>query len=98
MRIVGWNIRAGGGRRVTALAAQLARWPPDAVAVGEFPGTPPSLTLAPALADLGLTHQLHTVDRRAWSANRLLVASRWPLSPIRPRHAPREPGKWLLAD
>jgi len=98
VRIVGWNIRAGGGVRGVAVAAQIERWRPDVVALSEFRGTPPSLTLAHALADLGLTHQLHTVDRRAWSANRLLVASRWPLSPIRPRHAPREPGKWLLAD
>ena len=42
MRIVGWNIRAGGGRRVAALAAQIARWTPDVVALSEFRGTPPS--------------------------------------------------------
>ena len=98
MRIIGWNIRAGGGRRVMALATQLGRWAPDVVALSEFRGTPPSMTLARALADLGLTHQLHTADPREWSANRLLVASRWPLRHIRPRHAPREPGKWILAD
>src|SRR5439155_441882 len=36
-------------------------------------------------------------DATAASANRLLVASRWPLRRLRQRHAPREPGRWLLA-
>ena len=97
MRIVGWNIRAGGGRRGEALAAQLARWTPDVVALCEFRATPPSAALARALADMGLAHQLRTADAAAASANRLLVASRWPLRRIRQRHAPREPGRWLLA-
>ncbi len=97
MRIVGWNIRAGGGRRVGALAAQLARWMPDVVALCEFRDTLPSVALARALADLGLAHQLHTADPATTSANRLLVASRWPLRRIRNRHAPRETGRWLLA-
>ncbi len=97
VRIVGWNIRAGGGRRWEALAAQLARWTPDVVALCEFRGTPPSATLARALADLGLAHQLRTTDPAAPEANRLLVASRWPLRRIQQRHAPRESGRWLLA-
>jgi len=98
VRIVGWNIRAGGGGRVPALAAQIARWTPDVVALSEFRGTPPSSSLARALADLGLTHQLHTTNPGAWSVNSLLVASRWPLRHIRMRHAPREPGRWLMTD
>ena len=97
MRIVGWNIRAGGGRRSEALAAQLARWTADVVALCEFRSTPPSLNLARALAGMGLAHQLGTADPAAPIANRLLVASRWPLRRVRQRHAPREPGRWLLA-
>ena len=46
MRIVFWNIRAGGGVRVGRIAAQLERWAPDAVALCEFRATPPSLELA----------------------------------------------------
>ena len=95
VRIIGWNIRAGGGRRVDALAAQLARWTPDVVALCEFRGTPPSAVLARALAEQGLAHQLHTAERGA-SANRILVASRWPLRHIRQRHGPRGTGRWLL--
>jgi hypothetical protein len=79
MRIVAWNIRAGGGRRGDALAAQLRLWKPDVAALCEFRATPPSLVLAHALADLGLRHQLTTADPAAPSVNRLLVASRWPL-------------------
>src|SRR5262245_28373843 len=97
MRIVGWNIRAGGGQRVGALAAQLVRWAPDVVALCEFRGTLPSVTLAKTLAEMGLAYQLHTADLAAASVNSLLVASRWPLRRISHRHAPREPGRWLLA-
>jgi hypothetical protein len=50
MRIVFWNIRAGGGVRVGRIAAQLGRWAPDAVALCEFRATPPSLELARSLA------------------------------------------------
>jgi exonuclease III len=47
MRIVTWNIRAGGGRRAEAIARRLARRAPDVV----------------ALAARGLVHQLTTADR-----------------------------------
>ena len=97
MRIVGWNIRAGGGVRGLALAAQLERWRPDVVALSEFRGTPPSFALARALAEMGLGHQLHPLDPIAPSVNRLLVASRWPLRRIGRGRGPREPGRWLLA-
>jgi hypothetical protein len=33
MRIVLWNIRAGGGRRVGAILDRLASWEPDVVAL-----------------------------------------------------------------
>ena len=67
MRIVFWNIRAGGGVRVGRIAAQLKGWAPDAVALCEFRATPPSLELARSLAALGLGHQ-SAVHRRALSA------------------------------
>ena len=62
MRIVFWNIRAGGGVRVAPIAGQLARWSPDAVALCEFRATPPSLELARSLAALGLAYQCTTAD------------------------------------
>ncbi|MGH7335486.1 MAG: endonuclease/exonuclease/phosphatase family protein, partial [Candidatus Rokuibacteriota bacterium] len=60
VRIVAWNIRAGGGQRAEAIARQLRRWVPDVVALSEFRGTAASGIVAAALADDGLGHQLNT--------------------------------------
>jgi exonuclease III len=98
MRIVSWNIRAGGGRRVAGIADQIARWAPDVVALSEFRATPPSADLARALAGRGLMHQLSTASPALPGVNALLIASRWPLARVRLRAAPAvEPGRWLLA-
>ena len=96
MRIVSWNIRAGGGRRVDKIAAQLQRWRPDVAALQEFRATPPSRTLAELLACQGLVHQRTTADPGEAASNRLLIASRWPLRRVPVASAPAEPGRWLL--
>ena len=96
VRIVSWNIRAGGGRRVEGIADQIARWDADVVVLQEFRATPPSRWLAAALRDGGLRHQRTTATARSWGANRLLVASRWPLRGVGLRAAPEEPGRWLM--
>jgi len=98
MRIVSWNIRAGGGSRAAAIADQLERWTPDIVALSEFRATPPSVDLARLLAGRGLGHQLCTASPGFPRVNALLVASRWPLTRVRLRSAPAaEAGRWLLA-
>ena len=97
IRIVAWNVRAGAGKRVDEIAAQLRRWRPDVVALSEFRGTPPSGQLRELLAEDGLAHQISTANKRALAENRLLVASRWPLRRIGLRRAPKEAGKWILA-
>ena len=97
VRIVAWNIRAGGGTRVEAIARQLEHWAPDVAALCEFRATPPSRELARRLAQRGLPHQRTTADPRLPGANRLLVASRWPLRRVRLAGEPTEPGRWLLA-
>ena len=97
MRIIAWNIRAGGGRRSEAIADQLRRWRPDVVALSEFRGTPPSAWLAEELADRGLCFQRTTADPRSAPVNALLVASRWPLRLGVVGVAPAEPRRWLLA-
>lgn len=97
MRIVAWNIRAGGGERALAIARQLARWAPDVVALSEFRATPPSVALAAALARAGLPHQLTTAGATDPRVNALLLAARWPLRRLRLRAAPREPCRWLAA-
>jgi exonuclease III len=98
IRIVSWNIRAGGGRRVPGITGQIARWAPDVVALSEFRATPPSADLARALAGQGLLHQLSTASVRQPRVNSLLIASRWPLSRVRLRAGfGADLGRWLLA-
>jgi exonuclease III len=96
MRVVAWNIRAGGGRRVGRIARQLGRWAPDVVALSEYRATPPSARLATSLARHGLVHQLTTADSRAPGRNALLVAARWPLRRVQLGAAPRDPARWLV--
>jgi exonuclease III len=96
MRVVFWNIRAGGGARVEGIAAQLARWRADVVALCEFRGTPPSAELARRLAADGLVHQRTTADARRPGENALLIAARWPVRRVRIAGEPSEPGRWLL--
>jgi exonuclease III len=95
VRLVAWNIRAGGGRRAGAIARQLDRWAPDVVALSEFRATDPSRALAAALGARGLGHQLTTADPGRPGANALLLAARWPIRRVRLRRAPEEPGRWL---
>jgi exonuclease III len=74
MRIVFWNICAGGGVRAQRIAGRLVRWAPDVVALCEFRGTPPSAVVATALAAHGLTHQ----------------CTSWPWGPRHGPQTPRE--------
>jgi len=96
MRVVAWNIRAGGGVRAGAIARQLARWRADVVVLSEFRATAPSARLAARLAAAGLDRQLTTCDPRTMQRNALLVASRWPVRQITLRGAPRDRCRWLL--
>ncbi len=97
MRLIAWNIRAGGGVRAVPIAAQLIRWHADVVALGEFRGTPPSLRIAEALAEGGLSHQSHSINPRAPAENRLLLASRWPIETLSVAGSPSRSGKWVAA-
>ena len=96
MRIVSWNIRAGGGKRAAEIAGQLARWEPDLVCLSEFRCTEGSTSIAAALVDMGLACQYASVNRRVPAENCLLVASRRPLRRIGLGRAPLEPRRWLL--
>lgn len=98
LRIVSWNIRAGGGRRVELIADQLRNWGADVVALSEFRATPPSEHLKALLGGCGLGFQTTTADPGLPASNRLLIASRWPFRVVRLRNAPVEPGRWCLAE
>lgn len=97
MRIISWNIRSGGGRRIAGIVGQLQRWQPDIVALQEFRGTPASRELAQHLSDLALPHQLTTADAKHPATNALLLASRYPLRAVRTATTPALPARWLLA-
>src|SRR5262249_58686200 len=57
---------------------------------------PPSLELARWLAARGLTYQCTTADAAQPSANRLLIATRFPMRRLRLRLEPGDPGRLLL--
>ena len=98
MRLVAWNIRAGGGSRWPELAAQIQRWSADVAVLSEFRATPPSRCLSDALCEAGLVQQQTTADPRHRAGNALLLASRWPLRRLRLRIAPKEPGRWRAVE
>jgi len=95
VRIIAWNIRAGGGVRSGRIAAQLKQWAPDIVLLLEFRGTPPSQSIAQQLASMGLTHQRTTVDIQHPAINAVLIASRWPLRILPSRQNTNNPHRWL---
>ncbi len=96
MRIVSWNIRAGGGKRSEGIASQLQAWNPDVVALSEFRGTASSQWLGVALKIAGLMHQHTTVDDQNPAVNSLLIASRWPIRQMRSKIAPQAPRRWVM--
>ncbi|MEM7533685.1 MAG: endonuclease/exonuclease/phosphatase family protein [Chloroflexota bacterium] len=99
MKILFWNIRAGGGKRVDEIAQQITAWNPDIIALAEFRGTPPSTNLRGQLAELGWPHQAATTHQTEKPAvNALLTASRYPITVIDHTKAPQEPGRWLMTE
>ena len=96
MRIVSWNIRAGGGYRVDGIARQLLQWQPDVISLNEFRGTPPSTELAGALSKAGYLYQKSSTDRGNPAKNALLLASRIPFRTVRRKNMPDNPQRWRL--
>ncbi len=97
MRIIFWNIRAGGGRRADGIFSQLLTWRPDIIGLSEFRGTPSSQKLAADLHQDGYAHQLSTINPQSKAKNALLLASRWPLRPLQLKNTPQNRERWLLA-
>ena len=95
MRIVSWNIRAGGGQRAQKIAEQIEAWRPDVVALNEFRATEPSRLLSARLRASGWIHQRTTADANRPSVNSILIASRYPVRTVRLVGAPDEPHRWL---
>lgn len=97
MRILFWNIQAGGGSRVEGIVRQMMAWSPTIIALAEFRGTPASQSVAQELRNKGYLHQLSTVAPQTPTTNALLVASTLPLVPIACSHSGFAPCRWLLA-
>ena len=97
VRIVSWNIRAGGGTRAAAIGSQIERWAPDVVGLCEFRATPPSTGVAARLKEMGLVYQVSTADPAVPRRNSLLLAARFPLRTLALRRTPAEPGRWCMA-
>jgi exodeoxyribonuclease-3 len=99
LRIVSWNIRAGGGVRANAIVHALLAWAPDIVALDEIRATPPSAAILAALADAGLTHQWSGGNPRQTAYNAVAVASRFALRRYHTHNAPPGfPGRWFAAE
>ena len=98
MRLVSWNIRAGGGKRAKGIVKQIQDWQADIVALSEFRGTGASLWIAAELKKLGFCFQRTSIDPSNPAVNALLLASRWPLRAVNLKNAPDNPRRWLHAN
>ena len=74
MRVISWNIMQGGGKRADGIISQLWKWNPDIVGLSEVRGTEPSQRISAALHDMGLVHQVTTVNPIAPVRYGLLLA------------------------
>ena len=57
LRLLAWNIRQGGGTRLAAIAAALARHEADILVISEYRGGDSASRLREALTGLGYRHQ-----------------------------------------
>jgi len=78
MRLIGWNILAGGGTRVREIAAALLDRGPEAVVLSEFHGNRSGRELAWLLERGGLVHQAQ--GSQTPSVRGVFVASRAPMA------------------
>ncbi len=95
MKIISWNIRAGGGTRAHHITQYLIAEQPDVIALCEFRGTSASVSIAQGLARAGYCYQRTTVDHANPALNSLLVASVYPLRRLSLTKAPDVAARWL---
>jgi len=95
LKIVSWNIRAGGGKRAAGIVRQLQQWQADVIVLSEFRATDASVWIASELRSYGYCFQRTTADPKQPAVNALLVASRWPLRQLKLKHAPANERRWL---
>ena len=76
LRVLAWNIRHGGGARLPAIAAALARHAADLLVISEYRGGDSAVRLRAALAALGFCHA--TDPPPPPGRNGVLIAARRP--------------------
>jgi exodeoxyribonuclease-3 len=76
LRLLAWNIRQGGGSRLPAIAATLARHEADVLVISEFRGGDSAERLRAAVAALGYRHM--TALTPPPGRNGVLIAARQP--------------------
>ena len=76
LRVLAWNIRQGGGSRLTAIAEAVARHDADILVISEYRGGPSAERLRLALAGLGYRHMSALTPPPG--RNGVLVAGRRP--------------------
>jgi exodeoxyribonuclease III len=94
MRVVGWNVRQGGGApRAPKLVAALISLAADVVVIGEYR---PSSPLSTLLVGRGWKHQVGMPDPTPGGNGAVLVVSRHPLREVEPRYlAPHAKHGWV---
>lgn len=98
MKFVSWNIRHGGTKKkLEAICDQLRDWNADVVGLSEFRESGTSQAIAKSLRELGLKHQLTTVDSPKRGRNFLLLASRFPAEVQPAGGILASSGRWLHA-
>jgi len=96
-RLVGWNIRAGGGKRAELIGQTLKDLNADVVVLSEFRSGLPSQLIGAALAEAGLSHQVSALKEVKPNTNAVMIAARGGLSRIGLHAVPKEPGRWVMA-
>ena len=76
LRLLAWNIRQGGGTRLSAISAALARHDADVLVISEYRGGDSAMRLRAALAAIGYGHV--TASTPPSGGNGVLIAARQP--------------------
>jgi exonuclease III len=76
LRLLAWNIRQGGGTRLSAISAAMARQEADVLVISEYRGGDSAMRLRAALAAIGYAHV--TASTPPSGGNGVLIAARQP--------------------